>query len=162
MRDNIAYAKLEKEVKESRTNWKKLDDRLKEIADERSEEVSNADWPIEGMELQEDGLVWNGLPFEQASTSQRIMASVAVGMRLNPELKLLVCEHGSDLDSDTLDALDAMLKEHGYQMLVELVTRSKEDEERCAVVIADGEVVGATKAPDTDGFSDTDEDEQQE
>lgn len=162
VRDNIAYAKLEKEVKESRTNWKKLDDRLKEIADERSEEVSNADWPIEGMELQEDGLVWNGLPFEQASTSQRIMASVAVGMRLNPELKLLVCEHGSDLDSDTLDALDAMLKEHGYQMLVELVTRSKEDEERCAVVIADGEVVGATKAPDTDGFSDTDEDEQQE
>jgi len=29
-------------------------------------------------------------------------------------------------------------------------------------VIADGEVVGATKAPDTEGSSDTDEDEQQE
>lgn len=38
----------------------------------------------------------------------------------------------------------------------------KEDEDRCAVVIADGEVVGATKAPDTEVSSDTDEDEQQE
>ena len=36
----------------------------------------------------------------------------------------------------------------------------KEDEERCAVVIADGEVVGAAKkAPDTDESSGTEEDE---
>ena len=158
VRENQAYDKLAKEVKDSRTQWKQLDDRLKEIADERAEEVSNADWPIEGMELQEDGLVWNGLPFEQASTSQRIMASVAVGMRLNPELRLLVCEHGSDLDVDTLDALDAILKKNDFQMVVEMVSRTKEDEERCAVVIADGEVVGATKAQDTDESSDTDED----
>lgn len=149
VRENIAYDKLAKEVKDSRDQWKKLDDRLKDIADERAEEVSNADWPIPGMELQEDGLVWNGLPFEQASTSQRIMASVAVGMRLNPELKLLVCEHGSDLDLDTLSALDAVLKEHDFQMICEVVTKSKEDEDRCAVVIADGEVVGA-ESLDTD------------
>jgi len=110
------------------------------------------------MELNEDGLVWNNLPFEQASTSQRIMASVAVGMRLNPELRLLVCEHGSDLDVDTLDALDAVLKEHQFQMICEVVTRSKEDEERCAVVIADGEVVGATKAQDDDESLDEDKD----
>lgn len=145
VRENQAYDKLATEVKASRGQWQSLTDRLKEIAEERAEEVANADWPIEGMELQEDGLIWNGLPFEQASTSQRIMASVAVGMRLNPELKLLVCEHGSDLDMDTLGALDAVLKQHDFQMVCEVVTRSKEDEERCAVVIADGEVVGAMK-----------------
>lgn len=141
VRENQAHANLSKEVKESRGKWQELTDRLKEIAEERADEVANADWPIEGMALEEDGLVWNGLPFEQASTSQRIMASVAVGMRLNPELKLLVCEHGSDLDIDTLNALDAVLKENDFQMLCEVVTRSKEDEQRCAVVIADGEVV---------------------
>lgn len=42
------------------------------------------------------------------------------------------------------------------------VTRSKEDEERCAVIIADGEVVGASKALDKDGSSDTDEDSSDE
>lgn len=150
VRENQAYDKLAKEVKDFRGQYQALTDRLKEIAEERADEVASADWPIEGMELQEDGLVWNGLPFEQASTSQRIMASVAIGMRLNPELKLLVCEHGSDLDADTLDALDKVLKEQDFQCIVEIVTRTKEDEERCAVVIADGEVVGAAKAPDTE------------
>jgi len=44
----------------------------------------------------------------------------------------------------------------------EVVTRSKEDEERCAVVIADGEVVGAKKASDMDESSETDEDSPEE
>lgn len=143
VRENQAYDNLAKEVKASRKQWQDLTDRLKDIAEERAEQVANADWPIEGMELQEDGLIWNGLPFEQASTSQRIMASVAVGMRLNPELRLLVCEHGSDLDVDTLSALDSILQQNDFQLICEVVTRSKEDEDRCAVVIADGEIVSA-------------------
>jgi len=161
VRENQAYDKLAKEVKDSRGKWQELTDRLKEIAEERAEEVVNADWPIPGMELQEDGLVWNGLPFEQASTSQRIMASVAVGMRLNPELRLLVCEHGSDLDLDTLNALDAVLKERDFQMVCEVVCRSNEDEERCAVVVQDGRLKGAAQSEEDEEDEDS-EDEQQE
>lgn len=149
VRENQAYDKLEKEVKASRGEYQKLTDRLKEIQEERAEVVAKAKWPIEGMELNEDGLLMNGLPFEQASTSQRIMASVAVGMALNPKLRLLVCQHGSDLDNETLEALDAVVKANQFQLLLELVTRSKEDEERCAVVIADGQVVGAEKSPES-------------
>jgi hypothetical protein len=149
VRDNQSYDRLAKDVKASRGQWQELTDRLKEIAEERAAAVADAEWPIEGMTLEEDGLLWNGLPFAQASTSQKIMASVNVGMRLNPKLRLLVCEHGSDLDATTIDALDEVLKENQFQCVVEIVTRSKEDEERCAVVIADGEVVGA-ESPDTD------------
>jgi hypothetical protein len=87
-----------------------------------------------------------GLPFEQASTSQRIMASVKVGMALNPKLRLLVCQHGSDLDNDTLDALDQVVKAGDFQCVVEVVTRSVYDEQRCAVVIEDGRVKGVDDA----------------
>ena len=157
VRENAAREALEKELKKSRGEYQKLTDRLTEIQEERAEAVAKAEWPMPGMELTEDGLLMNGLPFEQASTSQRIMASVKVGMALNPKLRLLVCQHGSDLDNETLDALAKVVEEHQFQLLIELVTRSKEDEERCAVIIADGEVVGATKAQDTDESSDTDE-----
>lgn len=157
VRENAACETLEKELKKSRGDYQKLTDRLTEIQEERAEAVSQAKWPMPGMELTEDGLLMNGLPFEQASTSQRIMASVKVGMALNPKLRLLVCQHGSDLDNETLDALDEVVRTSDFQCLVEIVTRSKEDEERCAVIIADGEVVGATKAQDTDESSDTDE-----
>jgi len=150
IRANRELDRLESEVSASRGEWQKLTDQLEKIKEKRTEAVANAKWPIKGMELTEDGLLMDGLPFEQASTSQRIMASVAVGMSLNPKLRLLVCQHGSDLDNATLDALDAVVKENGFQLLLELVTRSKEDEERCAVVIADGAVVGAAKSPNTD------------
>jgi DNA repair exonuclease SbcCD ATPase subunit len=162
VRENAARETLEKELKKSRGDYQKLSDRLTEIQEERADTVSQAKWPMPGMELTEDGLLMNGLPFEQASTSQRIMASVKVGMALNPKLRLLVCQHGSDLDNETLDALAKVVEEHQFQLLIELVTRSKEDEERCAVIIADGEVVGATKAQDTDESSGMDENSMEE
>lgn len=150
LRENAARVKLEDELNKFRGEYQKLTDRLAEIKEERAEAVAKAKWPMPGMELNEDGLLMNGLPFEQASTKERIMASIAVGMALNPKLRLLVCQHGSDLDNATLDALDAFVKEQKFQLLMEIVTRSKEDEERCAVVISDGEVVGAEKASDVD------------
>jgi len=145
-RENAARDLLEKQVNDFRGGYQKLTDELAKIAEERAEAVASAKWPMPGMELTEDGLLMNGLPFEQASTSQRIMASVKVGMALNPKLRLLVCQHGSDLDNDTLDALDAVVKEGNFQCVVEVVTRSQYDEERCAVVIEDGRVKGAEDA----------------
>lgn len=162
VRENAARDSIEKELNKFRGDYQKLTDRLTEIQEKRAEAVANAKWPVEGMELNEDGLLMDGLPFEQASTSQRIMASVKVGMALNPKLRLLVCQHGSDLDNATLDALDEVVRTSDFQCLVEIVTRSKEDEERCAVVIADGEVVGAKKSPDMEESSDTDEDSSEE
>lgn len=156
VRENAAREKLEAEVNEFRDDYQEMTERLNKIKADRAEAVANAKWPMKGMELTEDGLLMDGLPFEQASTSQRIMASVKVGMALNPKLRLLVCQHGSDLDIATLDALGKAAKENDFQLLVELVTRSKEDEERCAVVISDGEVVGAQS--DTDESSDGDDD----
>lgn len=146
VRENADRERLEAEVNASRGEYQKLSDRLDKIQEERAEVVANAKWPMKGMELTEDGLLMDGLPFEQASTSQRIMASVKVGMMLNPKLRLLVCQHGSDLDNATLDALDTIVKEHSFQCIVEVVTRSQYDEERCAVVIEDGRVKGADDA----------------
>ena len=139
-RENQAYKEAEKEVKTSRQEYQAKTDRLSEIDEERAEEVAAAEWPVDGMSLQEDGLLMNDLPFEQASTSQRIMASFRIGMALNPKLRLLVCQQGGDLDLDTLEQLGELAKEHDFQILLELVTRSSEDEERCAVIIEDGEV----------------------
>ena len=70
-----------------------------------------------------------------------IVASVKIGMAANPKLRLLVCQNGSDLDTDTLEVLDALLKENDFQMIVELVTRTEADEDLCAVVIKDGQVL---------------------
>ncbi|MEO1616497.1 MAG: AAA family ATPase [Planctomycetota bacterium] len=146
IRSNAEYKRVQVELKAVREQYDAKSERLKEIDEAKSEAIAQAPWPVEGMELQEDGLLLDGLPFAQASTAQRIMASTKIGMALNPKLRLLVCEHGSDLDSETLDSLEQAAKDNDFQILVELVTRTSEDEERCAVIIKDGEVEGDTES----------------
>ena len=139
-RDAQARAEAERQLKEHRELYQLMTDRIAEIDKEKATEIANADWPVPGMEFTEDGVLLDGLPFAQASTSQRIMASVKVGMALNPTLRLMVCSNGSELGCDTLDELERILKENDFQMCVELVCRSKEDRDRCAVIISNGTV----------------------
>jgi hypothetical protein len=112
---------------------------MKQIEERQAEAIRAAKFPVDGMSFDDEGVLLNGLPFEQASKRERIMASFRVGMALNPKLRLLVCQDGGDLDEDAIAALDQLLKEHKFQAIVELVTRGSDDE-LCQVVIRDGEV----------------------
>lgn len=142
-RENTLHKELTKKVDDARDEYAKMTKQIEQIDADKAQAVRDAPWPVPDMELSEDGLLLKGLPFEQASTSQRIIASTKVGMAMNPTLRLLVCQHGSDLDTDALDALQQVLEENDFQMLVELVCRTTADEELCAVVIEDGRVKGA-------------------
>lgn len=139
-RENKQHEELADKVEAARAEYQKMTKQIEKIDEEKAEAVRTAPWPVPDMELTEDGLLLGGLPFEQASTSQRILASTKVGMALNPTLRLLVCQHGSDLDTETLEALGQVLEEHDFQMIVEIVTRTSADEDLCAVVIEDGRV----------------------
>ena len=141
---NLAVEKKQQKKKANaelsvlRGHSQKLTDNLKKIDEEKQERLESAEWPLPGMSIDESGVLFNGLPFEQASKAQRVMASVRVGMALNPTLRLLVCEDGNDLDNETMAALQQALEENDFQMLLEVVTRDAMDEARCAVVFQDG------------------------
>jgi hypothetical protein len=99
---------------------------------------SSATWPLPGLSLDSEGVLFNGLPFSQASKSARIATSAKIGMALNPRLRLMVCQDGNDLDNESLDSLEKLLRDSDYQMILELVTRNDDDEKRCAVIIENG------------------------
>ena len=139
---NQAKAKATLKLDELRDESQALTDKLKDIEKAKADAIAAAKWPVPGLSFDSEGVLFDGLPFGQASKSKRVLASVRIGMALNPKLRLLVCEDGSDLDSDTLAALDELLKQEDFQMILELVTRTAADEELCAVVIQDGKVRG--------------------
>ena len=126
----------ELDVLRSRSNA--MTDRIKEIDKKKETALTNAEWPVEGMGIDEDGVLMNGLPFEQASKAERIKASAKVLMGMNPTLRLMICQDGNDLDLESLAELESLLVENDYQMLLEFVTRGQEDEDRCAIVFQDG------------------------
>jgi hypothetical protein len=127
-----------------------LSKKLEEIASKKREALQSAKWPVAGLSLDDEGVLLNGLPIEQANKATRVLTSAKIGMAMNPKLRLMVCTSGSDLDLDTIELLDKLLKESDFQMIVEFVTRTKSDEDLCAVVISNGEVKKSSVIEDKD------------
>ena len=88
------------------------------------------------MELREDGVYLNGLPFEQASGAVKIKTSVALGIKMNPELKVLIIRDGSLLDANSMKTIETMADENDAQIWIERVG----DKDKNAILIVDGEV----------------------
>ena len=113
--------------------------KIEQVRERRREALEKAPLPG-GLTMSEDGdLMLNGVVFSQASASERIRASVAVGLAQNPALRLMLVRDGSLLDAAALEHLARVAAEHGAQVLVERVGT---DAMGLGVVIEDGEVVG--------------------
>jgi DNA repair exonuclease SbcCD ATPase subunit len=111
---------------------------IKAIDDEKARAVAAAAMPIEGLALSfADGYVtYKGMPFSQISSSEQIKVSVAMGLAVNPELRVMLVREGSLLDEDSLRLLGELAEKYEAQVWVEWVGEG----EQASVVIEDGRV----------------------
>ena len=82
-------------------------------------------------------MTFGSLPFSQASSSEQLRVSVAIGLALNPKLKVLLIRSGNLLDDDSLKAVAAQAEAAEAQVWVEWVTANAEG---VSVMIEDGRV----------------------
>ena len=120
-----------------------LTGKIESYDDAKRKAISEAKYPLEGLSVDDHGVLLNGVPFEQGSSAGQLRASVAIGLALNPKLKVLLVRNGSLLDADALALLTQMATESGAQVWLEVVSKGGE----IGVVIEDGAVVGAHAAP---------------
>ena len=78
-----------------------------------------------------------GRPFEAAGTAERITASAEVAMALNPKIRVMLLDEGSELDSAHLALLADLAEAHDYQIWI---TRVEEGERGTGFRIVDGSV----------------------
>lgn len=135
---NEARQAARKELDEIQKHSEDLTDQLQTLESDQDEKMNEVEWPVEGLAVDDEGVLFKDLPFENASAAERYRVSTRIGMAQNPELKLLVSQHGNDLDLEALAGLEEELKAGGFQMLLEFVTRTDADEALCAVVLEDG------------------------
>jgi hypothetical protein len=109
---------------------------INDIDEAKTEAVAAAQYPIEGLAVTDDGVTLDGLPFAQASQSDRLKASVAIGIALNPELGVILARDGSRFDDAKLAIINEMAEAAGVQVIVEVVG----DRKGATVVIEDGVV----------------------
>lgn len=137
VRAKAERAKLEAELNEAIEKSEQLTKRIEEVDHLKAHAAAKATYPIDGLELIDDQVYLEGVPWEQASQAQQLKASVAMGLALNPELKVLLIRDGSYLDSGNLAMIAEMAAAAGGQVWVERVS---EDGKGCTVVIEDGAV----------------------
>ena len=115
-----------------------LSARLSEIEDEKVEKIKNCKFPVEGLTISDDEVLFKGKPLSRYSTGQKIQISTAIAMALNPNLKILLIREGSDLDKAGLKSIIDIAKDKDYQLWIEKVA----DEKGVGIYIENGEIRG--------------------
>lgn len=116
---------------------------IEAIDAEKTAQLARAAFPIDGLGLDDAGVTWNGLPFKQASTAEQLRASVAIGLAVNPRVRVLLVRQGSALDAASMAALAAQAAAAGAQVWVERVS---DDGRGCQVFIEDGAIAATVDA----------------
>jgi len=99
--------------------------------------------PIPGLTFDSESVYYNGEPFSQCSQGEQIRVSVAIGMALNPKLKILLIRNGSLMDADNMAIVKDTAAKEGYQLWIERVAGRDAGGGKpadCSVFIEDGEV----------------------
>lgn len=144
VRTNRQHAQAKTALEDARAFAKGLSDQIDGIDAEKSAKLAATTFPVDGLGVDGDGVVLNGLPFEQASTSDRLRTSVAIGLAANPTLKVLLVRDGSLLGCEKLALLGEMAKAAGAQVWLEMLQESPDG--LTTVFIEDGSVVRSSKA----------------
>jgi hypothetical protein len=117
----------------------RADELTQAIADvdaRKADALNTAAFPVDDLGFDADGVTYRDVPFSQASSAERLRVSTAMGMALNPQLRVMHLRDASLLDSTNLAALAAMAQEQDFQLWVERVDETG----AVGIVIEDGTV----------------------
>lgn len=96
-----------------------LTEKLRRLDQDKATQVADAKFPIPDLSLSDEAVMYKGDRFDRLSTGQQIRVSTAIGMALNPELKVIFIREGSLLDVGNLKDIVEQAKDKDYQVWIE-------------------------------------------
>lgn len=142
IRANQAFRTEHAEVVRLQGAVAELTGKLDAIAQRKQNALGAAKFPIEGLAFNDEGVTFNGVPFDQASSAERIRVSLAIACALNPNLRVMLIRDGSLLDEESVALIAEYAAEHGAQVFMECVG-NRDD---ATVIIEDGHVTSTPAA----------------
>jgi hypothetical protein len=133
-----AYRQVERQLAEADAEWTNLDGAVKNLQQEKQDAIAAAKMPLDGLGIGDGEVLYNGLPFSQASNAEQIRVSMALGMASNPKLRVLRIVDGSLLDDDSMRLVSEAAEKHGFQVWIERVDTSG----NVGIVMEEGEASG--------------------
>lgn len=142
IREKQKRTQLENQWKTKEKLSSDLSTSIVNIDHEKANQLSNTKFPIDGLGFDDNGVTFKNdqdqiVPFHQASSAEKLRVSVAMGIAMNPKLKVLLIRDGSLLDESNLQLISDMASTSGHQIWLERVGKGKE----CQIIIEDGSVL---------------------
>lgn len=109
---------------------------IERLKAERAEGLAAAKFPVAGLSFDEDGVIYKGQPFSQASQAEKILVSMSIAMAINPDLKSIFIKDANVVSEKNLKIVYDLAEKKGYQLFVELVDK----DDVADVVIEEGRV----------------------
>jgi len=92
--------------------------------------------PIDGLSFDDEGVLFNAIPFSQLSSAEQLKVSISMAMSMNPKLRLIRIMDGSLLDSENMEIIKSMANDNDFQIWIEKVDESG----KIGIYIEDGEI----------------------
>lgn len=136
VRKNALHLKVQDEITGYEEQIKHLTTEIEQLDYRKQVAISQAAFPLPGLSLDDSGVLLNGVPFTQGSQAKQLQAAVAIGIALNPKIRVILIRDASLLDSDSMKLIHDMAVKHDVQIWMEVVG----SKDPTAVVIEDGEI----------------------
>lgn len=127
VRANAARAKTAAELKAKSSEADKLTERLDAIVEAKEEKIRSAKFPVEGLSLTETGVMFEGLPLEQASDSRKIAIGVEMAAAMNPDKPLMLVRHGNLFTGKNFAILEEIATKRNLTVIVEIAGEKRAD-----------------------------------
>ena len=118
------------------SEWGTFTEQIKAVQQRKADGLAKAEMPVEGLSFDEEGVLYQGVPFSRASGAEQIIVSAAMIIATNPEVRTMVIRNGNVMDETALKVLQTMCEDNEFQAFVEFVSDSEDHEFR----IVDGEI----------------------
>ena len=127
-------------LKDSLTlKWGELTKQIDALDAKRNAAISNANLPVEGLDIAETDLVLNGVPFGEVNPGHQMRAALKIIAALNPKLRIIQVRQGSLIDEDGRREIEEFAKENDFQIWYETVGTGGGN----AITIEAGEILEA-------------------
>jgi hypothetical protein len=122
---------------------KDLTARIEAIDAKKGAELNAVKWPIDGMSFGAEGVLYNNLPFSQASGAEQLEVSFAMSAALAPRLKVCLIRDASLLDDEQMAVVQRLAEQYDTQVWLEVVDTEAGP---CGILIEDGTIVSSKPA----------------
>jgi len=125
IRQREEYLELSNQLKDVVGKSDKKTAVIESVEKEKLAILKNSKKPIDGLEVNDEYVSYNKIPFVQLSSAEQLKVSLAIAMETNPTLKVIRITDGSLLDDANMDFIDKEAKEKKYQIFIERVSIDK-------------------------------------